>query len=115
MRIIFTRIGCILLTCDMYMNDLRHIHEPVLSSLKMKGIRLLFLFTVFLPPPTTRAPTRAYVKHMKVNEMSHVIHDTRISSDQFPRRDVTVRYGLQGHTKKTSGKTYTCQKPALEV
>jgi hypothetical protein len=43
MRIIFTRIGCTLLTCDMYMSDLRHIHDPVLSSLKMDSIRLLFL------------------------------------------------------------------------
>jgi hypothetical protein len=41
MRIIFTRIGCILLTCDMYMSDLRHIHDPVFSSLKMEGIFLL--------------------------------------------------------------------------
>jgi hypothetical protein len=41
MRIIFTRIGCALLTCDMYMSDLRHIHDPVLSPLKMEGIRLL--------------------------------------------------------------------------
>jgi hypothetical protein len=40
MRIIFTRIGCTLLTCDMYMSDLRHIHDPVLSSLQMEGIRL---------------------------------------------------------------------------
>jgi hypothetical protein len=38
--IVFTRIGCSLLTCDMYMSDLRHIHDPVLSSLKMEGIRL---------------------------------------------------------------------------
>jgi hypothetical protein len=30
------------LTCDMYKSSLRHIHNPVLSSLKMKGIRLLF-------------------------------------------------------------------------
>jgi hypothetical protein len=29
-------------TCDMYMSDLRHIHDPVLLSLKMEGIRLLF-------------------------------------------------------------------------
>jgi hypothetical protein len=42
MHIIFRRIGCTLLTCDMYMSDLRHIHDPVLSSLKMEGIRLLF-------------------------------------------------------------------------
>jgi hypothetical protein len=37
----FARIGGTLLTCDMYMSDLRHIHDPVLSSLKMEGIRLL--------------------------------------------------------------------------
>jgi hypothetical protein len=29
-------------TCDKYKSSLRHIHNPVLSSLKMKGIRLLF-------------------------------------------------------------------------
>jgi hypothetical protein len=28
--------------CDMYKSSLRHIHDPVLSSLKMKGIRLFF-------------------------------------------------------------------------
>jgi hypothetical protein len=39
MHIIFTRIGCTLFTCDMYMCRLRH---SVLSSLKMEGIRLLF-------------------------------------------------------------------------
>jgi hypothetical protein len=44
MRIIFTRIGCNLFTCDKYMSDLRHIHDPVLSSLKMEGIRLFFIF-----------------------------------------------------------------------
>jgi hypothetical protein len=43
MRIIFTRIGCTLLTCDVYMCDLRHIYDPVLSSLKMEGIRFFFL------------------------------------------------------------------------
>jgi hypothetical protein len=31
------------LTCDMYKSSLRHIHDPVLSSLKMKGIRLFFI------------------------------------------------------------------------
>jgi hypothetical protein len=50
MRIIFTRIGCTLLTCDMYMSNLRHVHDPVLSSLKMEGIGLFsfyFLFFIF--------------------------------------------------------------------
>jgi hypothetical protein len=46
MRIIFTRIGCTLLMCDMYMRDVRNIHDLVLSSLKMEGIRLLFLLCV---------------------------------------------------------------------
>jgi hypothetical protein len=46
MRIIFTRIGCTLLTCDMYMCRLRHIHDPVLSSLKMEGIHLIFIMIV---------------------------------------------------------------------
>jgi hypothetical protein len=41
-HIIFTRIGCTLFTCDMYMCRLRLINDPVLSSLKMEGIRLLF-------------------------------------------------------------------------
>jgi hypothetical protein len=39
----FTRIGCTLFTCDMYMCRLRHINNSVLSSLKMEGIRLLFI------------------------------------------------------------------------
>jgi hypothetical protein len=43
MRIIFTLISCTLFTCDMYVCRLRHINDPVLSSLKMEGIRLLFL------------------------------------------------------------------------
>jgi hypothetical protein len=79
----------------MYKSSLRHIHDPVLSSLKMKGIRLSFSVHCYptTPPPPTRAPTRACVKRMKDNEMRHVIHYTRNSSGQCPRRDVTVRYG----------------------
>jgi hypothetical protein len=41
-HIIFTRISCTLFTYDMYMCRLRHINDPVLSSLKMEGIRLLY-------------------------------------------------------------------------
>jgi hypothetical protein len=98
MRNIFTRIGCTLLTCDMYMSDLRHTHDPVLSSLNMEGIRLLY----FPTPPTTRAHTCAYVTRMNDKvlrsfEMRHVIHDTRISSRQSPRCDVT--YGAVRYTR----------------
>jgi hypothetical protein len=42
MHTIFTRIGCTLFTCDVYMCRLRHINDSVLSSLKMEGIRLIF-------------------------------------------------------------------------
>jgi hypothetical protein len=31
-------------TYDMYKSSLRHMHDPVFSSLKMKSIRLLFIF-----------------------------------------------------------------------
>jgi hypothetical protein len=31
-------------TCDMYKSSLRHIHDPVLSSLKMKGILSFIIF-----------------------------------------------------------------------
>jgi hypothetical protein len=34
-----------ILTCDMYMYRLRHIHDPVLLSLKMEGIRLVFFYS----------------------------------------------------------------------
>jgi hypothetical protein len=30
-------------TYDMYMSSLRHIHDPVLSSLKIKGISFFFI------------------------------------------------------------------------
>jgi hypothetical protein len=41
------RCGACYLTCDMYKSSLRHKHDPVLSSLKMKVIRLLFFKLVF--------------------------------------------------------------------
>jgi hypothetical protein len=45
--------------------------------------------------------------------MRHVIRDTRISSGQWPRCDVTNgtcgSRDFQGHMKKAPVKTYTCQ------
>jgi hypothetical protein len=46
-HIIFTHISCTLFMCDMYMCRLRHINDPVLSSLKMEGIRLLFCVLLY--------------------------------------------------------------------
>jgi hypothetical protein len=60
MCIIFTRIGCTLLTCDMYMSDLRHIHDPVLSSFKMEGISLLFFLRL------TAFKFTAHIIHFRV-------------------------------------------------
>jgi hypothetical protein len=45
----------------MYMSSLRHIRDPVLSSLKMKGIRLRFMYAkvrLRLKCDGTRAETR---------------------------------------------------------
>jgi hypothetical protein len=87
------------LTCYMYKSSLRHTHDPVLSSLKMKGIRLLFY--LFSPTPsTTRSHTCACVTRMKDNasrsfKPRHVIPDTRISSGQCPRCDVNVTLGAR--------------------
>jgi hypothetical protein len=41
LHISFLRV-LVVFTCDMYMCRLRHINDPVLSSLKMEGIRLFF-------------------------------------------------------------------------
>jgi hypothetical protein len=91
----------------MYKSSLRHIHDPLLSSLKMKGIRLLFFVSLPLPQPAPH--TCAYETRMKDNvsrsfEMRHVIHDIHISSGQWPRCDVTNgtcgSRDFQDHTKK---------------
>jgi hypothetical protein len=52
-------------TCNMYMSDLRYIHDPVLSSLKMEGIRLLFckLQYPWLSRPTTFGLQRRLESH----------------------------------------------------
>jgi len=43
----FTFTGCILLPCDMYKPSLRHIHDPVLLSLKVEVI--CFVLSCFPP------------------------------------------------------------------
>jgi hypothetical protein len=78
--------------CD----TMRVCHDTIIKCATLDSF-CFFRSLFFYPPPTTRAPTRAYVKRMKDNRMRHMIHDTCISSGQCPRRDVTVRYVLQGH------------------
>jgi hypothetical protein len=75
----------------------------------LKDGRYTFTFCSLFPyPSTNRSHTCAYVTCMKDNvsrsfEMRHVIHDTRISSGNWPRCDVTngtcVTLDFQGHTK----------------
>jgi hypothetical protein len=48
MHIIFSRIGCSLLTCDMYMCRLRHIHDPVLITTKDGRYTFLCMFISIL-------------------------------------------------------------------
>jgi len=50
-----TRTGCILLPCDMFKSSLRHIHDPVLLSLKVEVI--CFVLSCFPPSlPLFRVP-----------------------------------------------------------
>jgi hypothetical protein len=42
-HVLLLYVSVIFLTCDMYKSSLRHIHDPVLSSLKMKGILFFFV------------------------------------------------------------------------
>jgi hypothetical protein len=44
--IFFTRIDYTLLTCDIYQFSLRHINDPVLSSLNMEGIRFFYVISI---------------------------------------------------------------------
>jgi hypothetical protein len=41
-------VAHVILTCDMYKSSLKHIHDPVLSLLKMKGI-LSFMSAIWFP------------------------------------------------------------------
>jgi hypothetical protein len=53
------------LTCNMYMCRLRHIHDPVLLSLNMEGIRLLFFLVKYVG---TRRCLSDAVRHIEHNE-----------------------------------------------
>jgi hypothetical protein len=101
--------SCTCLRLDLYLSHLKIITCATADS----------FCSLFPYPPTTRAHTCAYVTRMKDNvsrsfEMRYVIHDTRISSGQWPRCDVT--YGTVRLTRfprsyeKAGTKTYTCQK-----
>jgi hypothetical protein len=95
-RVKMMYIAAIRVTC---MKDLVSVVKILLKA--------FFFCSQFPYPPTTRASTRADVKRMKDNEMRHVIHDTRISSGQCPRRDVTY-----GTVRLTRSHEYT---PALDI
>jgi hypothetical protein len=66
-------------TCDMYMCRLRHINDPVLSSLKMEGIRLLFYllirrnFTNEFPPKYKQNLNASYYNGSKLSYRPNII------------------------------------------
>jgi hypothetical protein len=86
MRIIFTRIGCTLLTCDMYMCRERHIHDPVLSSYSV------YYHYRASPTPSCNKQhhTYGYVTCSKVNvaRSSGTISDVTIS--RYGSQDLKV-------------------------
>jgi hypothetical protein len=69
-RMLFTRIGCPLLTCNMYMSDPRHIHDPVLSSLEMEGIRVRLLFNDYVNS-SYDVPSSAQNEQWRINWNVH--------------------------------------------
>jgi hypothetical protein len=60
----------IFLTCDKYNSSLRHIHDPVLSSLKMTGIRLPSFQSI-----STVSHTTSLIAYFNVTEIfSKIFH-----------------------------------------
>jgi hypothetical protein len=55
-------------TCDMYMCRPRHINDPVHSSLKMEGIRLLHFSTFFLLNAAAAVESETLVVHVAKTE-----------------------------------------------
>jgi hypothetical protein len=94
MRIIFTRIGCTLVTCDMYMSDLRHIHDPVLSSYSV--------YYHYLASPTSscnkRHHTYGYVTCSKVNVARSSGTSSDVTLSRYGSQDLKVIRNIP-HTK----------------
>jgi hypothetical protein len=63
-----------ILTCDKYKSSLRHIHDPVLLSLKMKGIRLSFLVLIIANMATVRNVLVVFVKCTAVHVVRYIDH-----------------------------------------
>jgi hypothetical protein len=88
MRIIFTRINCILFTCNMYMCHLKHINDPVLSSLKMEGIYFFFVECLMLkierPFDLSKRPKPVAPRH-------RIIPHTTASATVPPKISLTIR------------------------
>jgi hypothetical protein len=109
-----------ILTCDKYKSSLRHIHDPVLSSLKMKGIRLLFcLITSAFPCQyhSAIAPTQLlhtltldFIAFYRVAKQSTVLC---VTSDL--RRDVTEHCALLGSYAASSGNFLSTFRDNLSV
>jgi hypothetical protein len=83
--IVFTRISCTLLTCDMYMSDLRHIHDPVLSSLKVEGIRLL-VFLWHCDP--TRVMASSFLRFLNLTQRRTTVGRTPLDEWSARCRDL---------------------------
>jgi hypothetical protein len=68
----------------MYKSSLRHIHNPVLSSLKMKGIRLLY----FIIAAMTLGMHKINLAHKRLNKLIYLLRwppDGRLMHVELPR------------------------------
>jgi hypothetical protein len=62
-----TAVAHVILTCDMYKSNLRHIHDPVLSSLKKKVYFLFLYFLFILEPQNLGILTQIFTKNLDLN------------------------------------------------
>jgi hypothetical protein len=83
MHNIFTRIGCTLFTCDMFMCRLRHINDSVLSSLKMEGIR------AFLLVLSLQKKDYSFRLMVEASDHGYVLHTRRIHVTRY-----RIRYDM---------------------
>jgi hypothetical protein len=86
------RIGYIFLTCYMYKSSLRHIHDPVLSSLKMKGIRTFFFHSglIYRPSEQPYAYQRGRAKRVQADRVG-----------RYPLQSAGCDGGLWRHRPRT--------------
>jgi hypothetical protein len=62
-------------TCDMYKSSLRHTHDPVLSALKMEGIRLHFSYMSVCSHGVNLPPLDGYLSKLIFEHFTKILRE----------------------------------------